>query len=136
MAKARKPGGLQAVIADNVRRLRKARGISQEALAETCGYHRTYVGMIERGERRVRFAPKSGNPGPFMRQCAMASRVSRKKPATVIGAKAFAAITAVEGLKLSDASRRRVDRLKASGLPGEERRAEILRAYRSGARNK
>lgn len=92
--------------------------------------------MIERGERGARFAPKSGNPGPFMRQCAMASRVSRKKPATVIGAKAFAAITAVEGLKLSDASRRRVDRLKASGLPSEERRAEILRAYRSGARKK
>lgn len=56
MAKARKPGGLQGVIAENVRRLRKARGVSQEALAETCGYHRTYVGMIERGERNISIA--------------------------------------------------------------------------------
>lgn len=66
----------------------------------------------------------------------MASRVSQKKPTAVIGEKAFAAITAVEGLKLSDASRRRLQRLKSSGLPSEERRAEILRAYRSGARKK
>lgn len=66
----------------------------------------------------------------------MASRVSQKKPKAVIGEKAFAAITAVEGLKLSDASRRRLQRLKSSGLPNEERRAEILRAYRSGARKK
>jgi transcriptional regulator with XRE-family HTH domain len=56
MAKARKPGGLQGVIAENVRRLRKGRGISQERLAETCGYHRTYVGMIERGERNISIA--------------------------------------------------------------------------------
>lgn len=56
MAKARKPGGLQAVIAKNVRRLRTARGVTQEALAETCGYHRTYVGMVERGERNISIA--------------------------------------------------------------------------------
>jgi hypothetical protein len=66
----------------------------------------------------------------------MASRVSQKKPAAVIGEKAFAAITAVEGLKLSDASSRRLQRLKSSGLSGDERRAEILRAYRSAARKK
>ena len=46
MGKARKLGGLHEVIADNVRRLRKAKGLSQEALAEECGYHRTYVGGI------------------------------------------------------------------------------------------
>lgn len=33
MGKVRKLGGLHAVIADNVRRLRKARGLSQEVLA-------------------------------------------------------------------------------------------------------
>ncbi|MEA3052771.1 MAG: hypothetical protein QOG72_1674 [Sphingomonadales bacterium] len=56
MPKARKQGGLQAVIAANVRRLRKGRGLSQEALAEVCGYHRTYVGGIERCERNITIA--------------------------------------------------------------------------------
>ena len=53
MGKVRKRGGLHAVIADNVRRLRKLRGLSQEGLAEECGYHRTYVGGIERRERNI-----------------------------------------------------------------------------------
>jgi transcriptional regulator with XRE-family HTH domain len=56
MAKRRRLGGLQALIADNVRRLRRARGISQEALAEICGYRRTYLGMVERGERNISIA--------------------------------------------------------------------------------
>ena len=56
MPKTRNQGVLQAIIADNVRRLRVAKGWSQEALAEVCGYHRTYVGGIERGERNITIA--------------------------------------------------------------------------------
>jgi transcriptional regulator with XRE-family HTH domain len=56
MGKVRKLGGLHGVIAANVRALRKGRGLSQEALAEECGYHRTYVGGIERSERNITIA--------------------------------------------------------------------------------
>lgn len=54
--KKAEPGSLQWIIAANVRRLRKPTGMSQEELAHVCGYHRTYVGMIERGERNISIA--------------------------------------------------------------------------------
>jgi transcriptional regulator with XRE-family HTH domain len=39
----------RALVARNVRRLRVARGISQEHLAVDAGIDRTYVGRLERG---------------------------------------------------------------------------------------
>ena len=36
-----------------MRKYRHAAGISQEALADLAGIHRTYVGDVERGERNL-----------------------------------------------------------------------------------
>ena len=38
----------RAVLARNLRRLREARGLSQEALADLAGIDRTYVSSLER----------------------------------------------------------------------------------------
>ncbi len=38
-------------LGDRIRKLRKAKGLTQEGLAELSDLHRTYVGGLERGER-------------------------------------------------------------------------------------
>lgn len=48
-----KDSPLVRAFADNVRERRLALGVSQEALAEAAGLHRTYIGMIERAEKNV-----------------------------------------------------------------------------------
>lgn len=48
---ARLPG--RVVIGRNVRALRMAKGLSQDAFAFDCNLHRTYIGSIERGERNI-----------------------------------------------------------------------------------
>ena len=52
MATAR-PGKLRQVLAQNVRRLRKQLGVSQEELAHRAKVHRTYMGSIERSEQNI-----------------------------------------------------------------------------------
>jgi len=40
----------RATVAARMRESRRAQGLSQEELADRAGSHRTYIGMLERGE--------------------------------------------------------------------------------------
>jgi len=40
-------------IGDNIRKYRTMKGWSQEDLAHECNLHRTYIGIVERGERNI-----------------------------------------------------------------------------------
>lgn len=47
---------LLLILAENIRAFRHEKGLSQEALADLCSLHRTYVGSVERRERNVTLA--------------------------------------------------------------------------------
>lgn len=53
MDRVKRDTTLRAIFAENVRNLRKVLGLSQEALADAAGLHRTYIGSVERGERNL-----------------------------------------------------------------------------------
>lgn len=46
-------GELQRRFGRNLRRWREEQGYSQEGFADELGYHRTYLGGVERGERNL-----------------------------------------------------------------------------------
>jgi transcriptional regulator with XRE-family HTH domain len=46
-------GDLQKALGRNLRKRREAMGLSQEKFAEHLGFHRTYAGALERGERNI-----------------------------------------------------------------------------------
>ncbi|MHB9650069.1 helix-turn-helix domain-containing protein (plasmid) [Weissella paramesenteroides] len=44
---------LEKLIGNRIRCLRLQKNLSQEKFAELIGVHRTYIGMVERGERNI-----------------------------------------------------------------------------------
>lgn len=62
------------IFAENLRKARLAKRLSQEDLAELANLHRTYVGSVERAERNVsidnmeRLAVALGVPLPLLLQ--------------------------------------------------------------------
>jgi transcriptional regulator with XRE-family HTH domain len=46
-------GELQRVVGRNLLAYRKERDLSQEAFADVFGWHRTYMGHLERGKRNL-----------------------------------------------------------------------------------
>ncbi len=44
---------MQRTVGRNIRAIRQARGLSQEAAADLLEHHRTYQGGLERGQRNI-----------------------------------------------------------------------------------
>jgi transcriptional regulator with XRE-family HTH domain len=53
--KDRDPNLLLKSLGQRIRELRTAQGYSQEAFADKCGVHRTFMGTVERGESNLSF---------------------------------------------------------------------------------
>lgn len=43
----------QKKLGKRIAELRKKRGFSQEGFAHECGFHRSYMGAVERGEKNI-----------------------------------------------------------------------------------
>ncbi|MDU0203994.1 helix-turn-helix domain-containing protein [Paenibacillus sp. MAH-36] len=46
-------GDILKIVGARVRDIRKAHGLTQEQLAEVSGFHFTYIGAVERGEKNI-----------------------------------------------------------------------------------
>lgn len=44
---------IRSLVGSRIRESRKAKGLSQDQLAELCGFHYSYIGGVERGERNI-----------------------------------------------------------------------------------
>jgi transcriptional regulator with XRE-family HTH domain len=51
--KQKSPTAFQKQVGLRVRELRIAKGISQEAFADSCGLHRTHMSLLERGRINI-----------------------------------------------------------------------------------
>lgn len=58
-----------------------------------------------------------------------AKRLAGASEGHVLGERTFAAITAVEGISLNAASRKRLASMKKRKLTNDEQRSEVIRAY-------
>ena len=47
---------VQKRLGKRVADLRRKKGFSQEAFAHECGFHRSYMGAVERGEKNITLA--------------------------------------------------------------------------------
>ena len=71
-------------VAENVRRLRKERGLSQEEMAELANFHRTYVSQLERcvtnisvgGLEKLAQALERRHPGLAGQDCSRSERAT------------------------------------------------------------
>ena len=83
-------GELQEMVGRNLRRFRRDLGLSQEAFGEQVGWHRTFVGAVERGERNLplrtveRIAEQIGVDPRLLLDGAL--RVDERPPATLVAA--------------------------------------------------
>ena len=50
------PSAMLLALGQRIRELRTEQGYSQEAFADRCGVHRTFMGTIERGESNLSFS--------------------------------------------------------------------------------